>query len=395
VSKPATLTLDFVFQIRYYFNIKLFDIKANGGYAMSITGLHHITAVSKDAQRTVDFFTRVLGLRLLKKTVNFDDPGAYHLYFGDRTGRPGTALTFFEWKHAAKGAPGIGGTHHVALRVADRSGLLMWKRRLSDLGLRVTGPYDRHYFESIYFNDPDGLILEIATDGPGWTVDEDADALGQLHIPPPPDMLVRNRDETRIRAETWPEAVPSITSAMSLARGMHHITAIGSDIQRTHAFYCDLLGLRRVKMTDNFDDPNSAHWYWGSGSGSPGTLITYFERSPEKEPRVRMGAGQTHHIAFAVPDEAVQLEWREKLLRSGLRVSPVMDRVYFKSIYTNDPDGHIIELATAGPGFCVDEEETNLGIALKLPPWFEQNRSEIAGSLTPLVYENLSNPEEE
>ena len=204
---------------------------------MSITGLHHITLVSTDAQRTVDFYTRVLGLRLVKQTVNFDDPGAYHLYFGDRTGSPGTAITFFEWKNAAKGAPGIGGTHHLALRVADRSGLRMWKRRLSDLGLHVTGPYDRHYFESIYFHDPDGMILEIATDGPGWTVDEPAGALGQLHIPPPAEMMLRNRDETRIRADTWPQPVPAITPAMSLSKGMHHITAIGSDIQRTHAFF--------------------------------------------------------------------------------------------------------------------------------------------------------------
>jgi glyoxalase family protein len=352
---------------------------------MSLTGLHHITIVSTDAQRTVDFYTRVLGLSLVKQTVNFDDPSAYHLYFGDQTGSPGTAITFFEWKYAAKGAPGIGGTHHLALRVVDRNGLLMWKRRLSDLGLHVTGPYDRHYFESIYFKDPDGMILEIATDGPGWTVDEPADAIGQTHIPPPAEMMLRNRAETRIRAENWPQPVAAISPAMSLAKGMHHITAIGSDIQRTHAFYSDLLGLRRVKMTDNFDDPNSAHWYWGVGSGQPGTLITYFERDPLKEPRVRMGAGQTHHFAFAVADEDSQLEWREKLIGAGLRVSPVMDRIYFKSIYTNDPDGHIVELATAGPGFAADEEEAALGTALKLPPWLEPQRDQIASDLKPLA----------
>ena len=145
---------------------------------MSILGLHHITLVSSDAQSTLDFYSGVLGLRLVKKTVNFDDPGAYHLYFGDRTGSPGTAITFFEWKGLPKGRPGIGGTHHLALQVADYDGLLAWKRRLTDLGLRVTGPYDRNYFKSIYFNDPDGMILEIATRGPGWTVDEDAESLG-------------------------------------------------------------------------------------------------------------------------------------------------------------------------------------------------------------------------
>ena len=117
-------------------------------------------------------------MRLVKKTVNFDDPGSYHLYFGDETGRPGTAITYFEWAHAPKGRPGIGGTHHYALRVADMDGLLQWKRRLTDLGQPVDGPYDRHYFTSIYFRDPDGVIIEIATDGPGWTVDEAADPSG-------------------------------------------------------------------------------------------------------------------------------------------------------------------------------------------------------------------------
>ncbi|NJN93988.1 MAG: glyoxalase [Anaerolineales bacterium] len=171
---------------------------------------------------------------------------------------------------------------------------------------------------------------------------------------------------------------------MALRQGMHHITAIGADIQRTQAFFGDLLGMRRVKMTSNFDDPNSAHWYWGVGEGRPGTLITYFERDPLKVRRAKMGAGQTHHFALAVPDEETQLAWREKLLRAGLRVSPVMDRVYFKSIYTNDPDGHIVELATAGPGFPFDEEVDQLGQSLKLPPWLESYRADIERRLRPV-----------
>ncbi len=351
---------------------------------MSILGLHHITLVSANAQRTVDFYTGVLGLHLVKQTVNFDDPGAYHLYFGDRTGRPGTAITFFEWKHARRGRPGIGGTHHLALQVADRNALLRWKRRLTDLGLAVTGPYHRAYFESIYFNDPDGVILEIATIGPGWTVDEASEALGLALRLPPHELVVRNRDEAAIRADTWPEPVAAVDAQMALNRGMHHITAISSDIQRTQDFYSGLLGLRRVKQTTNFDDPSSAHWYWGVGAGLPGTILTYFERSADREPRVQMGSGQTHHFALAVPDDASQLEWREKLVRAGLRVSPVMDRVYFKSIYTNDPDGHIVELATVGPGFLADENENQLGHSLKLPPWLEPQRGEIEVALAPL-----------
>jgi glyoxalase family protein len=351
---------------------------------MSILGLHHITLVCAHAQRSVDFYTGVLGLRLVKKTVNFDDPGAYHLYFGDELGRPGSAVTFFEWPMAARGHPGIGGTHHFALTVADSEGLLKWKRRLTDLGLSVDGPLDRVYFKSIYFRDPDGAILEIATLGPGWTVDEAPELLGTEFRSPPATLTVGTRDEAALADETWPEPVESIDASMQLSRGMHHITAISKDIHRTHAFFGDLLGMRRVKMTSNFDDPDSGHWYWGVGEGKPGTILTYFERQPGVEPRARIGAGQTHHFALAVEDEQVQLEWRERLLRAGLRVTPVMDRIYFKSIYTNDPDGHIVELATLGPGFTLDEHPASLGQSLKLPPWLEGYRGDIQSSLRPV-----------
>lgn len=352
---------------------------------MAILGLHHITLVSQDAQRTVDFYTRVLGQRLIKRTVNFDDPGSYHLYFGNENGRPGTAITFFEWRSAPRGAPGIGGTHHFAMQIADRQGLLKWKRRLTDLGLKVTGPYHRNYFESIYFRDPDGVILEIATSGPGFAIDEPAGQLGREFREPPAHLAIANRDESRIETEAWDEPVPEITRDMRLSEGMHHITAIGEDIQRTDAFFGELLGMPLVKRTTNFDDPTSAHWYWGVDGGKPGTLITYFERDPARDHRVRMGTGQTHHFALAVADEETQLEWREKLLHANLPVSPVMDRIYFKSIYTRDPDGHIVELATLGPGFTVDEEPGVLGTELRLPPWLEQHRPEIVSRLRPLI----------
>jgi glyoxalase family protein len=179
--------------------------------------------------------------------------------------------------------------------------------------------------------------------------------------------------------------VPAITSDMTLGAGMHHITAIGSDLGATDAFYSGLLGLRRVKQTKNFDDPSSAHWYWGDASGRPGTLVTYFEHGGASAPRARIGTGQTHHFAFAVKDADQQLAWRERLVEAGLRVSPVMNREYFKSIYTSDPDGHIVELATLGPGFAVDEPPDALGHALKLPPWLERHRIEIEPQLTPIT----------
>lgn len=360
---------------------------------MTIQGLHHITLVCSDAQRTLDFYTQALGQRFIKQTVNFDDPGSYHIYFGDASAAPGSAITFFEWPDAPPGRAGIGGTHHFALRVATYDGLLKWKRRLTDLGIAVEGPFDRRYFQSIYFKDPDGVILEIATDGPGFAVDEALESLGTEFRAPPAALTAANRDAEKVAATTWPEPVAQITPDMALLRGMHHISAISADIARTDSFFSGVLGMRRVKQTTNFDDPTSAHWYWGVGAGAPGTLITYFERDPRRTRRAQIGSGQTHHFALSVPDEAAQLDFLERLLRAGYRVSPVMDRMYFKSIYTNDPDGHIVELATAGPGFMVDEDEQTLGTKLMLPSWYEARREQIEQALKPLVVRPWRAPE--
>jgi glyoxalase family protein len=347
----------------------------------TLLGLHHVTLVASNAQRTADFYTQVLGLRLIKTTVNFDDPGSYHLYFADETGNAGTVVTFFEWPRASRGRTGIGGTHHVALRVADRDALLRWKRRLSDRGLHIIGPYDRHYFTSIYFRDPDGVILEIATEGPGMLFDE----LGEIVQRTPPTELLRgHRDEAAIAALTWPEPVPEIDEAMRLTRGMHHLTAMTQNVERTDEFLRGVLGLTLVKKTENFDDPGTRHWSWGSPDARPGSLVTYLEKDPHKERRAQMGTGQGHHYALAVADELTQLAYRERLLDAGLPVSDVMDRVYFKSIYTRDPDGHIVEIATMGPGFLVDEPVETTGSGLQLPWWLESQREKISQTLVPL-----------
>lgn len=347
----------------------------------NLLGLHHVTLVASNAQRTAEFYTQVLGLRLIKTTVNFDDPGSYHLYFADDTGNAGTVVTFFEWPRAPKGRTGIGGTHHFALRVADRDALLRWKRRLTDHGIKIIGPYDRHYFTSIYFRDPDGVIVEIATDGPGMLVDEVGDIIQRT----PPQELVRGkRDEDAIAAITWPEPVTVIDEAMNLRRGMHHLTAMTANVERTDEFLRGILGLTLVKKTENFDDPGTRHWSWGSPDARPGSLVTYLEKDPAKERRSTMGTGQGHHYALAVADELTQLAFREKLLEAKLPVSEVMDRVYFKSIYTRDPDGHIVEIATMGPGFLVDEPAETSGTNLQLPWWLESHREEIAKNLVPL-----------
>ncbi|MEO7522432.1 MAG: VOC family protein [Gemmatimonas sp.] len=345
--------------------------------------MHHVTLVASNAQRTADFYTRVLGLRLVKTTVNFDDPGSYHLYFADETGSAGTVITFFEWPTAPSGRPGIGGTHHIALRVRDRDGLLKWKRRLVDLGMRVIGPYDRHYFTSIYFRDPDGVILEIATDGPGILADEGTSEIA--HRTPPANLVRGGRDEATIAATTWPEAVTHIDDDMSLLRGMHHLTAMTSNVERTDEFLRGVLGLSIVTRTENFDDPGKRHWSWGSPDARPGTLVTYLERDATDR-RAHMGTGQGHHYALAVADDVSQVEFRDRLLSAGLPASPVMDRIYFKSVYTRDPDGHIVELATMGPGFLVDEPVSTTGTSLRLPPWLESRRSDIARRLSPIEH---------
>ncbi len=350
---------------------------------MNLLGIRHITLVCSNARRTVDFYTRVLGFRLVKKTVNFDDPGAYHLYFGNATASPGSLLTFFEWKDLSKGHWGIGTTHHVALIVESGDAQLKWKRWLQDRGVKVTGPHNRSYFTSIYFTDPDGAILEIATRGPGWTVDEPQDTVGTTFVTPPEQLLRDHRDDAAIAATVWPEPIGEITPDMALG-GIHHITAIASDIEATSAFYTAVLGMKVVKKTANYDDPSAPHYYFGIGEGAPGTVITYFGYAPDQMHRGRIGTGMTHHFAFGVQDDDEQIAWRERLLSSGVETTPIMDRRYFRSVYFWDPDGHMLEIATVGPGFLVDEAPEALGTHLCLPPWLEPERQSIESSLMPL-----------
>lgn len=348
-------------------------------------GFHHITMVSTDARRTLGFYGGLLGLALVKKTVNFDDPSAYHLYFADDGGRPGTVLTFFEWPHARPGRWGVGSVHHLALGVDTPEAQLKWKRRLTDAGVSVTGPLDRGYFSSLYFTDPDGQILEIATAGPGYAIDEPADALGRSLLVPPVERMPEGRDEAAIQAKTHPEPVPEITPDMRL-RGIHHISAITDDLERAGDFYERALGLRLIKKTYNQDDGKTKHYFWAAYDGSdvaPHSSMTLFGWE-DSTARARPGAGLTHHIAFRARDAAEQEAWRHHLGALGLRPTEVMDRTYFESIYFRAPDGLLVEIATDGPGFAVDEPADALGDALKLPSWLEARRSDIERALVPL-----------
>ena len=321
---------------------------------LTTLGFHHITLVASDARRTAAFYRQVLGLTLVKETVNFDEPDTAHLYFGDATGAPGTLVTFFEWPQAPRGRYGVGGVHHLAFSTPTYETLLQWKRRLQDLRIPVSGPMPRGYFTSLYFRDPDGQVLEIATAGPGYAIDEPIDALGRDVMGQQAHQLPGTRDEAAIAATTHPEPVPVITPAMALT-GLHHITGMTDDIARTSDFYEAALGLRLIKKTINQDDPDTPHWFWANYDGTrvlPGSSWTLFGWSP-RHPRARGGIGQTHHVAFRAANADEQLAWREHLLGLGLDVSPVMDRRYFTSIYFQAPDGQLLEIATDGPGFAV------------------------------------------
>lgn len=348
-------------------------------------GFHHVTMVTRDARVNLAFYRDILGLKLVKKTVNFDLPGTYHLYYGDATGAPGTLLTFFEWPQAPRGAWGVGGIHHVALSVVDEPAQLKWKRWLTDHGVAVSGPMPRGYFKSIYFTDPDGQILEIATEGPGFTFDEPADALGQLLLQPDPGRLPGGRNEAEIRALTYPEPVAAITADMTLTN-IHHVTGHTDDLDGSHRFYTEALGMKLVKKTVNQDDPDTLHYFWANYDGQevkPASDMTLFVW-PSRIRTAREGVGQTHHVAYRATEETQQNEWREYLLGLGHQVSPVMDRCYFKSIYFRTPDGLLVEIATDSPGFAVDEEPDRLGQGLKLPPWLEGKRAGIESALRPL-----------
>jgi glyoxalase family protein len=340
------------------------------GAQHKIAGLHHVALVSSDFERTRDFYERILGLRLAgvgeaPLTVHGSPAELRRLrshWFGDGHSRPGSLIAVLEQPRATQGAPGIGGSHHFALCVENRDILLQWKRRFLDNGYAVNGILDRHYFQSIYIKDPDGQIVELATRGPGWTKDEAHDRIGTEHRVPPEEMVNTNRDRARIAAENWPDPVETISEQMRI-QGLHHVTAIGIGIERTESFVSGALGMRRVKRTNNFDDVGSFHWYWGVGNGPPGTLITYFERKPEREAPVRMGAGQLAHYGVAAdPDTFAALHEQLSGSTSGashieaFEIPGGIASTRFDAFSCADPDGHPVVVAsmTREPSYNTD-----------------------------------------
>ncbi|HEY0673729.1 MAG TPA: VOC family protein [Longimicrobiales bacterium] len=310
-------------------------------------GFHHVTMVARIPDRTVAFYRDLLGLTLLHRTSNVDDPDSEHLFFTAANGQPGTLLTFLQWSDVPAGRWGVGGIHHLALGVQSEDAQLKWKRWLTGHGVTVSGPYDRGWFKSIYFVDPDGQVLEIATAGPGYTIDEPIEALGTTVQMPRQEQLRGYRDEAAIAAHTYPRAVTEISDDMQLD-GIHHITGMTNDVFAMNDFYAQALGLRLVKKSVNQDDPVTPHWFWASYDGrhvGAHSSLTMFGW-PTSNYRARAGVGQMHHIAFRADSMAQLHSWHNHLHDMNVEVTPVLERQYYSSIFFRAPDGLMIEIAT-------------------------------------------------
>jgi glyoxalase family protein len=307
--------------------------------SIKFAGIHHVTAIADNPQKNVDFYSGILGLRLVKKTVNFDDPGSYHLYYGDAAGNPGTIMTFFSWPGAYRGRIGTGQVSTTSFAVPEDS-LGYWVERLVEHGVRFEQPKKRFDETVLAFEDPDGLAVELVA-RPG-------------------------RDGG--------EAPGGPVPAEHAIRGISGVTLSEQSGKATTDFLTNLLGFEKVEEEDG------RMRYLTTSSG--GSFADVLER-PDG-PAGRVAVGTVHHVAWRAPDDETQEEWREELLYHGFDVTPVLDRVYFHSIYFREPGGVLFEIATDPPGFAIDEAEGHLGESLKLPPWLEEDRERIEQSLPPV-----------
>jgi glyoxalase family protein len=310
---------------------------------LKIPGLHHVTAIASDPQRNIDFYAGVLGLRFVKRTVNFDDPGSYHFYFGDARGTPGTIMTFFAWPGARRGIRGTGQIDAVAFAIPQNSSGY-WLERLKQQHVLAEKIPTRFGEELVRLVDPDGLLVEL------------------IESAAPADL------------EQWHGS--SVPTEYSLC-GFHSVSAALEGCEATAKL-----------LTESFsyqlsDESGNRFCFASYDANAPGHAIDLL-CMPDTHPG-RVAAGSVHHIAFRARDDNEQRQWREHLVSLGYNVTPVIDRIYFHSIYFREPGGILFEIATDPPGFTLDEDVDQLGQNLRLPPWLESARSQIEEVLPPVV----------
>jgi glyoxalase family protein len=301
---------------------------------MKLEGIHHITAITGDAPGNVEFYTGVLGLRMVKKSVNQDDPTVYHLFYGDDAGSPGMDLTFFEYPGAARGTPGAGMVHRIVWRVASAEALQFWRERLAAHGVSAELSGD-----SLMFADPEGLEHEL---------------------------VLSTSSDQPLRA-----TAPGIPSEHAL-QGFDGVRAYTADATRSAGLLLDGLG---------FTSGDGRSW---EVRGEQRESFYAYDPAPP-EVVASQGAGTVHHVAFASQPQDEE-RWRTRVAEAGARPTTVIDRFYFRSVYFREPSGVLFEIATIGPGFAVDEDAEHLGERLSLPPPFEPLRERLEGVLTPLPY---------
>jgi Lactoylglutathione lyase and related lyases len=307
-----------------------------------ITGIHHVTAIAGNAQKNLDFYAGILGLRLVKKTVNFDAPEVYHLYYGDETGNPGSILTFFPYEGLISGRHGKGMLNTTTFSV-PLSALDFWLTRLKKYGISYKEPQDRFAEETVvYFEDTDGLGLE----------------------------LVFNDKDTR------PGFTHGNIPLEYSIKGFYNVEIWEEGYERTAGLLTEQLDHKLIAEKGNR--------FRFAATNTPGNYVDIL-CSPESM-KALPGSGTVHHIAFATPDKETQLSVRLKIVKRMLNPTPVLDRNYFSSIYFREPGGVLFEVATAGPGFAIDEAKKHLGEALKLPAQFETRRNELEKILSPLTF---------
>ena len=299
-----------------------------------IPGIHHVTAIVGDPQQNVDFYTGLLGQRLVKRTVNFDDPETYHLYYGDEEGHPGTILTFFPWPGARRGRRGAGQIVNIALSI-DTSAIAYWVERLNRHHVVFDGPVARFDEQVITFADPSGLALELVA-----------------------------HDETQ-RPVGWKHSYIPESDAI---RGLYGVTLAEQQQELTGTMLTDVLGFRPLKQEKN-------RYRYVTGQGGPSTYVDVLSLPHQAAGSIAVGS--VHHVAWRTADDEQQLAWRKELLSARSDVTPVLDREYFHSIYFHEPGGALFEIATDPPGFARDEPVEELGSHLKLPPWLEAQREQL------------------